>query len=250
MQVSQSLDVTQYCNHKIMQPKSFGYFVRQPRAFEDSLRVLLETIRLRLPALFPAAVGHPRLFPPDLWWWCEHALREPVGKKLVHHVYSEDLTEPKGFVPPPVFALFWALEKGETDFVEQCIPLWSDEERLTGGLLRSLGYGLSVFEAAFSQLAGTDRGEARLDFFIADLSIGGRERQTGADFGVIVDVSLPNENRFVKACRFQAKKAYANGKARIDLGQVEAMLACEHIGYELFYHEEVQHAGEAPPPTV
>jgi len=177
-----------------------------------------------------------------------------VGKGFVRQLYCDGLAVPDNFVPQALHALFWAVEKGETDFVQQCVPLWSHEERLTGGLLRCIFSSLGFFESAFRALARTgDTPEPadtpRLDFFVADLATGRREAETGADFGVIIDVALPEENRFVKACRFQAKKAYADGKATIDLDQVEKMLSTQDMGYALFYHE-MDRMGTAPSPTA
>ncbi len=255
MEVSQTFNVQCFCDEKSIQPVSFGYFVHEPGAFGDSLRLLRKTIRIKSPGpAMPPSPHHP--FWPEFGWWHEHMLHEYEGKRLVRHLYTEVLADAQNFLPPALFALFWAIEKGETDFVNYCIPLWSHEERLTGGLLRSVFAALSLFEAAFRVLAGEQTGEpARgdipyLDFFVADLATGKREEQTGADFGVIVDVGLPREHRFVKACRFQAKKAYSNGDTTVDLDQVETMLNQDQIGYELFYHQEDRRSRAVPPPTV
>jgi len=119
--------------------------------------------------------------------------------------------------------LFKALVYAENRFASRFCPLRSNEERLTGHLISEIGSALAVVTPAIADIAQRAYGiPVEFDFTYSDLSTGGREKETGADFGVALFVNLPGMREpLIRLAAFQAKKM-AKNKAEIDVDQLNA----------------------------
>ncbi len=131
--------------------------------------------------------------------------------------------------------LFKALVAAEIRFVSNFVPQESHEERLTGHLLSETLFSLELVRRQFEEACREIyTRKVNLDFHYADVAARKGERHSGADFAVIFSVALPDRPRFIKAFRFQAKKA--GTAARIDRQQHRALLSPDGRGaFYVFY---------------
>ena len=81
----------------------------------------------------------------------------------------------------------------------------------------------------------------------ADTATGNREKDTGADLGIIINGQYAGDSEFFKAARFQAKKVPPSNSATIDLDQTKALLRTDGLGYYLFYHGQDRQEWRRPP---
>jgi len=113
--------------------------------------------------------------------------------------------------------LFKAFVYAEARFISNYIPQNSNEERLTGHLISEYSSALGVIQKAFHEKARQIYTEdLSLEFSYVDLSSYNREKITGADFGIMFHINLPDYPEEVRTAIFQAKKLLKVG-ATIDL---------------------------------
>jgi len=120
-------------------------------------------------------------------------------------------------------------------FLNKYIPQNSHEERLTGHLISEVASSLSIIGEVFKQKAfELYHSELCLDFHYADLSARLNERVTGADFGLIFHINLPDYQEKINVAIVQAKKLDKRG--RIDIDQFRALENfTKEFGYYCFY---------------
>jgi len=164
-----------------------------------------------------------------------------------HAHFIRSLASPELYHPQCIWAIFWALAKAEHEFAGRYLPFWSHEERLTGHFVSQVCERICEFEGRWSELAANDQKNSTLDVWYADTATGNREKDTGADLGLIVNGQYAGEGEFFKAARFQVKKVPSSGTATIDLDQTKALLRTENLGYYLFYHGQDRHDWRRPP---
>jgi hypothetical protein len=118
--------------------------------------------------------------------------------------------------------LFRAFVFAEARFIHNYIPQNSHEERLTGHLISEFASSLGIVKKSFQDKAFEIYNEnLSLDFFYADLSSNNREKITGADFGIMFHINLPDYPTEVRTAIFQAKKFKSN--AVIDIAQFNTL---------------------------
>lgn len=157
------------------------------------------------------------------------------------------LTSPNAFDPKCIWALFWALTKSEHQFALKYLPFWSHEERLTGHFVSQICERIAEFAMHWSSLTGNDPKTSQLDVWYADTAAGNREKETGADLGLIVHGQYAGDDEFFKVARFQVKKVPSSNTARIDLSQTRVLLQSEGLGYYLFFHGQDRQDWRRPP---
>lgn len=164
-----------------------------------------------------------------------------------HAHFFRYLTSPIVFDPKCIWALFWALVKSEHHFAFKFLPFWSHEERLTGHFVSQVCERVEEFAGHWSSLCGDDPQKSYLDVWYADTATGNREKESGADLGLIVHGQYAGDDEFFKVARFQVKKVPSSNTARIDLNQTKALLQTEGLGYYLFFHGQDRQDWRRPP---
>lgn len=159
----------------------------------------------------------------------------------------ETVVDPCAFNPPAYWSLLWALLMGEQSFQEHWVDAWSHEERLTGHFVTAAASAGSALAPAFKALDRAWGGGARCSVDYVDTATGRRERQTGADFGVVVHGADEAHGEWAKAAAFQVKKTERFGRFKIDFDQLQALLQTPDMGYYLLF---TRNAPSAPPPVV
>ncbi len=131
--------------------------------------------------------------------------------------------------------LFKAFVYAEARFIQNYIPQNSHEERLTGHLISEYSSALGIVKKTFQQKSLELYNEnLSLDFYYADLSSNKREKTTGADFGIMFHINLPDYPTEVRTAIFQAKKFKSN--AVIDIAQCNTLKNYGEEGaYYCFY---------------
>jgi hypothetical protein len=131
--------------------------------------------------------------------------------------------------------LFNAFVFAESKFVYNFIPQNSHEERLTGHLISEYIFALEIVKNAFQAKAfELYSANLTLDFHYTDLSANNQEKVTGADFGILFHINLPDYPEEVRAIILQAKKFKKN--ATIDIEQCETLKNfAEEGAYYCFY---------------
>lgn len=136
---------------------------------------------------------------------------------------------------PVLNGLFRVFAFAEYQFCRTDLPQRSHEERLTGHVLSkfysALSFCVQALEDASHSLYGV---RIPIQFAYHDLSIGGREARTGADFGVTVHVRLPNLPERTSSVVVQAKvldlqKAYLpfeQAQAQLDFASNQGAFIC------------------------
>lgn len=211
----------------IMRGRSgFGALRNFDSVYRATARLILQSsfISLSVESLpGPMVVWHRR-------FW-HHVLDD----LLVNHrfLFSEVLTKPSSFEPHAMWAMFWGLAKAEHEFLRRYIPFWSHEERLTGHLVSQIVERMEEFSGEWRALSAPD---AFCRIWYADTATARQERETGADFGLIVHAKYQGQDELFKAVRFQAKKVSRSGRATLDLRQMKALTRTNHLGYYVFYH--------------
>ncbi|MDR3140845.1 MAG: hypothetical protein LBU37_03850 [Tannerellaceae bacterium] len=171
------------------------------------------------------------LYNHKLFRHCFHCMEiKPQLSLLRKLIKSDDIFENSLF-----FILFKAFVYAEARFIHNFIPQNSHEERLTGHLMSEYLSALNIVKKSFQEKAFEMYNEnVILDFHYADLSSNKRERTTGADFGIVFHINLPDYPEEVKAAIFQAKKIGKN--VRIDIEQYNTLLQYGKEGaYYCFY---------------
>lgn len=161
--------------------------------------------------------------------------------------FIRHLTSPSVYEPKCIWALFWALAKAEHRFASKYLPFWSHEERLTGHFISQICERIEEFNTHWSNLVGSSDKHSWLDVWYADTSIGNREKQTGADLGLILHGQYSGDDEFYKVARFQVKKVPSSNTARIDFSQTKALLREENVGHYLFFHGQDAQEWRRPP---
>lgn len=157
------------------------------------------------------------------------------------------LADPCVFNPPAYWSLLWALLQGEQSFQTKWVDAWSHEERLTGHFLSTAAFAGHELAPAFESLDRAWGGGARCSVDYVDTATGRRERQSGADFGVVVHGSDDVNGEWVKAALFQVKKTERFGSFEIDFDQLRALLRTPNLGFYLIF---TRNAPSGPPPVV
>lgn len=134
--------------------------------------------------------------------------------------------------------LLKALIRAETRLVSRFIPQQSNEERLTGHFVSEIGGAIDLARPEFKHHTVARYSQAYpLDFLYFDASKGGKlENSSGADFGLIVNIDLPDMPRRIKGFLFQAKRI--NGSTQIKLDQFTKLVetgkaAANYIFYDM-----------------
>ena len=216
----------------------FGTFRKFPRLFEKSLGLVAGS-----GLLAPSGTGAP-------WPWAmdpeffHFAMRHG---QYNHSHFLRHLKSPEVYAPACIWALFWALAKAEHRFSNKYLPFWSHEERLTGHFISQICERIEEFNVHWSSLIGTAGERSWLDVWYADTSAGNREKETGADLGLILHGQYASDDEFYKVARFQVKKVPSNNSARIDLSQTKALLRQDYVGHYLFFHAQDSQEWRRPP---
>lgn len=136
--------------------------------------------------------------------------------------------------------VFKAFVFAEIKFIQNFIPQNSHEERLTGHLISELSSALGIIRKTFEDKSFEIYNEKlALDFFYADLSSNKMEKVTGADFGIIFHLNLPDYPNEVRAAVFQAKKFKTS--AKIDIQQCRTLKDFGNNGaYYCFYDMDLK----------
>src|SRR5262245_5684504 len=207
----------------------FGALRHFDRIFRDTARLVLQSSFISLSSdrvSIPLVPWHRRFrdyFLDDVF--------------LNHRFFvSEMLTKPINYDPRTIWALFWALAKAEHEFLRRYIPFWSHEERIRGHLVFRCINRLEGFADAWLVLSGASSGEVLCRIWYADTAMDRRERETGADFGLVIHAKYPGQDELFKVVRFQAKKASRSGHAFLSLRQLKVLSRTENLGYYVFYH--------------
>jgi len=123
---------------------------------------------------------------------------------------------------PLFLILFKSFVYAELQFINNYIPQNSHEERLTGHLTSEYSNSLSLIHSTFKEKAKELYNEdVDLDFLYSDLSSNSQEKITGADFGIILHLNLPDYPEKIKTLVCQAKKF--NLIASININQLETL---------------------------
>jgi len=128
------------------------------------------------------------------------------------------------FKPPAYWSLLWALLEGEQSFQTEWVDAWSHEERLAGHFLTTAAAAGARLQPAYDALDRAWGGGARCSIDYVDTATGRRERQTGADFGVVVHGADSSNAEWVKAVLFQVKRTEQFGHFEVDFDQLKALL--------------------------
>jgi hypothetical protein len=139
------------------------------------------------------------------------------------------------FENPLFHLLFKAFVYAEIRFIDKYIPQNSHEERLTGHLISEIASSLNIITETFEQKAfELYNSKLNLEFYYADLSSNKNEKETGADFGLLFHINLPDYQEKVNVAIMQAKKFDKN--ATIDSKQLDKLEKyAEESGYYCFY---------------
>ena len=161
------------------------------------------------------------------------------------------LCSPNSYVDSARWWLFWALVEAEGIFARRFIPIWGNEERLTGELVAALA--CSVDRAESLRVQRKRHVPGYLDILYGNTASRGREGPTGADIGLVLHSNIGGRDE-CRAFLFQAKKADQNGKSDISqvwrgLEQLDRLTRVRGLGYYLFYHPK-NSVRATPPPTV
>lgn len=227
-------------NPAIQSRVGFGTFRKFKRLFERSHNIISQS-----SLLAPPEGGASSLWAIDPEF-LHYALRHGHGN-YNHSHFIRYLTSPSAFAPTCIWALFWALAKAEHKFSNKYLPFWSHEERLTGHFISQICERIEEFNVHWSNLIGSATQRSWLDVWYADTSIGNREKETGADLGLIFHGQYSDDDEFYKIARFQVKKVPSSNTARLDLNQTKALLREENVGHYLFFHGQDRQDWRRPP---
>jgi hypothetical protein len=173
------------------------------------------------------------------YWFMKHF---PMKLRKVSHSLLRDLLSKAEYFDNELFHLvFQAFVYAETKFIQNYIPQNSHEERLTGHLISEYANSLSIIKNSFEEKAKLIYDEPlTIDFLYTDLSSNNNEKKTGADFGIIFHLNLPDYPNETRAAVFQAKKFKNN--FLVDIAQCETLktYAEEGANYCLYDMEKVQ----------
>jgi hypothetical protein len=214
----------------------FGAFGKYSTLFERTHRLITKSSLLAPPNGAP----YWSIDPDFLHFAMRHG-------QFHHAHFIRHLMTPDVYYPQCIWALFWALAKAEHNFAIRFLPFWSHEERLTGHFISQLCERISEFECRWADLDSSETKKSWLDVWYADTATGNREKETGADLGLIINGQYAGDREFFKAARFQVKKVPSNNTAIIDLDQTQALLRTENLGYYLFYHAQDRNEWRRPP---
>lgn len=225
-------------NPAIQSRDGFGSFGKHRTLFERSHRLIARSCLLAPPLV----EANPYwAFDPE---YLHFALRHG---NYNHAYFVRALTTPTAFEPACIWALFWALVKSEHEFSRKYLPFWSHEERLTGHFISQICERIEEFAMHWSALTHADPKASTLDIWYADTATGSREKETGADLGLIVHGQYLANREFFKVARFQVKKVPPSNTARIELNQTKALLRTPGLGHYLFYHGQDRQEFRRPP---
>ena len=222
----------------IQSRSGFGAFGKYTTLFERTHRLIS-----RSSLLAPPNGGSHPYWPVDPDYF-HYAIRKG---HFNHAHFIRHLMTPEVYYPHCIWALFWALVKAEHNFASKFLPFWSHEERLTGHFISQVCERISEFETRWSELDSADAKTSWLDVWYADTATGNREKETGADLGLIVNGQYLGDSEFFKAARFQVKKVPASNTATIELDQTRALLRTDNLGFYLFYHGQDRSDWRRPP---
>lgn len=162
---------------------------------------------------------------------CHHKFLSRNGFSHLRNLLKDETA----FESPLFFLLFKSFVFSEIKFINNYIPQNSHEERLTGHLISEIANSLNIIKQTFKEKAfELYQDNIDLEFHYADLSSNNREKHTGADFGFIFHINLPDYPEIVKVAIFQSKKF--NKSAIIDLNQIETLKNfADNSGFYCFY---------------
>jgi hypothetical protein len=219
-------------------------------AFRNFRRICLDSLMLALESGFFTRNLHESVHPAlfnDKFFFDFYMRRGKFHPNFIYF-FEKILSNPASFNPPCLWALFWALAKGEHEFLLRYTPYWSHEERLTGHFISQLITRIEDFEIHWADLEDNqseNKSYCRIHYI--DTATARQEKETGADLGLIIQAQFPRQEEFFKAVRFQAKKVDSKGNASIDLNQADTLIKAKNMGYYLFYHQYDQKKWTLPP---
>jgi len=157
------------------------------------------------------------------------------------------IKDERSFDIPLLHPLFKSFVFSELQFIRNYIPQNSHEERLTGHIVSEIYSSLRIIKNQFIQksIEYYDT-ELTIDFHYADLSSNNREKETGADLGIVFHINLPDYKEKVNVAILQAKKF--NKSARIELNQLETIN--KYAGNSAFYLFYDMNSSEQNAPIV
>ncbi len=162
-------------------------------------------------------------------------------RKASYSLLRDLLNKPDYFDNELFQILFQAFVYAEVNFIRNYIPQNSHEERLTGHLISEYANSLAIIKNTFEEKAKNLYDEPfTIDFLYSDLSSNNNEKKTGADFGVIFHINLPDYPNETKAAIFQAKKFKSNFLVDIDQCQTLKEYAEKGANYCLYDMERKQ----------
>lgn len=171
------------------------------------------------------------------YWFMKHF---PMRiRKVSYSLVRDLLTKPDYFDNELFQIVFRAFVYAEVNFIKNYIPQNSHEERLTGHLISEYANSLSIVKKTFEEKSKELYDESlTIDFLYADLSSNNNEKKTGADFGIIFHVNLPDYPNETKAAIFQAKKF--KNRFLVDIAQCQTLktYAQEGANYCLYDMEK------------
>jgi len=130
-------------------------------------------------------------------------------------------------------------------FIKNYIPQNSHEERLTGHLISEYTFALDIVKKTFQEKAyQIYQKNLSLDFYYADLSSNNREKSTGADFGIMFHINLPDYPEEVRIAIFQAKKFKTN--VVIDIAQYNTLKNYGEEGAYYCFYDMATEATSSP----
>jgi len=142
--------------------------------------------------------------------------------------------------------LFKAFVYAEARFICNYIPQNSHEERLTGHLISEYLSALGVIQKAFQAKACQIYKEhLSLEFSYVDLSSYNREKTTGADFGIMFHINLPDYPEEIRTAIFQAKKLF-KASASIDVKQCNVLKNYGEEGAHYCFYDMKTEATSSP----
>ena len=179
----------------------------------------------------------------ERYWNMDYFFHRHFHPKYFHKFLSKNglshlrnlLKDESSFESPLFYLLFKAFVYAEIKFITNYIPQNSHEERLTGHLISEIANSLNIINETFEQKAfELYQSKVDLEFHYADLSSNNKEKHTGADFGLIFHINLPDYQEKVNVAIIQSKKF--DKSASIDLRQIETLKKfAEESGYYCFY---------------
>lgn len=135
--------------------------------------------------------------------------------------FGERLSQVRAYKSIAHAALFWGLSDGEHLYASEFSPQKSHEERMTGKLAAML---VCSMRSVRDQMEGAlESSNSSIAFGYLDTATDRREKYSGADLGLIVQVVDRSQSRF-RVLRVQCKKVDPRGHAKVAHNQLRVLI--------------------------